>query len=468
MAIHPQFWPQFWVLVRNYHLLENGLLVQSPNVDLRVRSPQIIIRAISGDYMGEPRTLESATSLRNAVDETVYPYAAHGVYISGSNEDYFPLWICLQRNEPSQEGHVWVINLSSFEYLTLPISEICWVPTHEAADGKLFTVIGSPGKHGYAKETYLPTVAQELGFPEQAKFQLPASGLPGFTRLEPEKQEAFFKKQFMSIQERCKPRSRIAEWQLPWSRRENQWRQFYTTSDEDSEDPGFFKDDFSSDDESINPQLEEQQMSEDFCRCRCLYSDLGPTRLNPHPLHRHITDDDCNLGSSHRLHCIFAAHRPDHCVISSCSREQHKHCITLSTPSSLVDSVPTPIEHQGADVDATVDGTAIVAIEIDSDDDEFGARPLSDKPELPSTEPCPSDSESVPDGQDVEPWSAFAVPFSESWSMCPMVEFFPDTEGDLGWLDEPPDLVFNVDAAEHIMWNYPNISMTPEPPEIFP
>lgn len=151
-------------------------------------------------------------------------------------------------------------------------------------------------------------------------------------------------------------------------------------------------------------------------------------------------------------------------MISSCSREQHEHCITFSTPSSLIDSVPTPIEHQGADVDATVDETAIVAIEIDSDDDEFEVISLSDEPELPSSEPCPSDSERILHGQDMEPWSAFAVPFSESWPISPMAEFLPGTQGDLGWLDEPPDLVFDIDAAEHMMWNYPNIFMTPEPP----
>ncbi|KAH8156422.1 hypothetical protein CIB48_g11826 [Xylaria polymorpha] len=294
MAIHPQFWPQFWVLVRNYHLLENGLLVQSPHLDLRVRIPQIIIRAINGDYMGEPRPLESVTSLGNAVDRTVYRCAAHGVYISpGSNEGHFPLWVCLQRNELCQEGHVWVINLSDFEYLTVPISEICWVPTHEAADGKLFTVIGSPGKHGYAKETYLPTVAQELGFPEQAKFQLPASRLAGFTRLEPERQEAFFKKQFMSIQERCRPRSRVAERRLPWSRRGNQWRQFYTATDEDSEDPGFFKDDFSSDDESTIPPLQERigEMQEQISEAGSLGC-ISNRREDPHThvLHRVSAD----------------------------------------------------------------------------------------------------------------------------------------------------------------------------------
>ncbi|KAI0455748.1 hypothetical protein F5B21DRAFT_180767 [Xylaria acuta] len=462
MAIHPQFWPQFWVLVRNYRLLENSSLVQSPNVDLKARLPQIIIRAVDGDYMGEPRTLDAVTSLGDAIDGTVYRNAAHGVYISSeSHQGHFPLWVCLQRNERCRENHVWVLNLFNFKYLTVPIPKICWVPTHEAANGDLYTVISNPGKHGYSKEMYLPTVAQKIGLPEQASFKLPSSRLAGFTRLEPKAQEAFFKKQYMSIQERREITTR----QLSWSRRGNQRRQFHAASNEDLEIPEFFNDDFSSDEESTRPMIQErigkmqEQIAEGFCRCFCRYSDLGPTRLNPRPLHRHITDDDCNLGSSHRPHCIFAAHRLDHCVISG-SGEQHEHCVTYGTPSSLVDSVPTPpIEHQGADVNAMVDDTALVEIEIDSDDEELEIGDLSG-------EPCSRDNERVPDGQGPEPWSALAVPYPDSRPISPNVEFLPDSQGYLGMFDELSDLVFDMTAAQSMILNDPKVFMTPEPPEL--
>ncbi|KAI1748750.1 hypothetical protein F4782DRAFT_341623 [Xylaria castorea] len=472
MAIHPQFWPQFWVLVRNYRLLEKDLLVpvQSPNVDLRPKAPQIIIRAIDGDYMGEPRTLDAVTLLRDDIDGTVYRHAAHGVYISSEpHKDHFPLWVCLQRNERYQESHIWVLNLSNFKFLTVPVSKVCWVPTHEAANGDLYTVISSPGRHGYAKEMRLPTVAQQIGLPEQARFKLPSSSLAGFTRLEPERQEALFKKQYMSVQERCRARSGIATRQLPWSRREHQRGQFYAASSKDLENPGFLRDDFSSDEESTSSLLQEriertqEQIPEGSCRCFCPFSDLGPTCLNPRPLHRHVTDDDCNFGSSHRLHCIFAAHRPDHCVISG-SREIHEHCVIYGTPSSLVDSVPTPIEHRGADVNATADNTSIATIEIDSDDEELDIGSLSDELEFLSGESYSRDGEMVESSPDMELWSALSPPYPESRPISPVVEFLPDAQDDPEMSDD--DFIFDISAARGMMWNHPDILMTPEPPEM--
>ncbi|KAI0857785.1 hypothetical protein F4860DRAFT_333856 [Xylaria cubensis] len=469
MAIHPQFWPQFWVLVRNYRLLENGLLVrvQSPNVDLRATFPQIIVRAIDGDYMGEPRTLHTATLLRDDNDRTVYRHAAHGVYISSDpHKDHFPLWVCLQQNEGCRESHIRVLNLSNFEYLTVPVSKVCWVPTHEAADGDLYTVISSPGKHGYAKETYLPTVAQQIGLPEQAGFKLLPSSLAGFTRLGPERQEALFVKQYMSIQERFRARSRMPTRQVPWSRRESSRRRFYTASDRDSENYGFFKDDFSSDEESTSSLLQErieriqEKTPEGFCRCPCRFSDLGPTCLNPNPLHRHVTDDDCNFGSSHHLHCIFAAHRPDHCVISG-SREKHEHCVIYGTPSSLVDSVPPRTEQQEADVNAAVDNTAIVTIEIeDSDDEEVEIESLSDELGPLSSEPYSRDD------QDMEPWSDLSAPCPESRPSSPGVEFLSDPHDNSEMSDDLFEFVFDTSAPQGMTsWN-PSHFMTPEPPAI--
>ncbi|KAI0552272.1 hypothetical protein F4679DRAFT_84365 [Xylaria curta] len=469
MAIHPQFWPQFWVLVRNYRLLENGLLlpVQSPNVDLRVNFPQIIIRAIDGDYMGEPRTLDTTTFLRDDIDRTVYRHAAHGVYIpSEPHKDHFPLWVCLQRNERCRESQIQVLNLSNFEYLTVPVSKVCWVPTHETADGDLYTVISSPGKHGYAKEMFLPTVAQQIGHPEQARFKIVPSSLAGFTRLGPERQEALFTKQYMSIQERHRARSRMATRQVPWSRRESKRRRFYAATDRDSENYGFFKDDFSSDEESTSSLLQErmeriqEKTPEGFCRCPCPFSDLGPTCLNPNPLHRHVTDDACNFGSSHRRHCIFAAHRPDHCVISG-SRENHEHCVIYGTPSSLVDSVPARTEHQEADVSAAVDNTAVITIEIDSDDEDLEIDSLSDELGPLSSEPYSRDDEIM--DQDMEPWSAPSSPYPESRPISPGVEFLLDPHDDSEMSDDLLDFVFDTSATQSIMWN-PSILMTPEPP----
>ncbi|KAI1092895.1 hypothetical protein F5B19DRAFT_177458 [Rostrohypoxylon terebratum] len=62
--------------------------------------------------------------------------------------------------------------------------------------------------------------------------------------------------------------------------------------------------------------------------CDCRYPGLRPTYFDPSPSHRHVTDEECSLGSTHVNHCVFADHSPTKCVISI-SGEEHKCCVYL-------------------------------------------------------------------------------------------------------------------------------------------
>ncbi|GAP90202.2 hypothetical protein SAMD00023353_4200440 [Rosellinia necatrix] len=254
MAIHPLF----FVLVRNYRVLETNSLVQSPNLDLTARGPQqIIIRTIDGEHMGEPRALNDAGLLGDDTDRKAYRHAAHGVCTSiESHPNNFPVWVCLQR-QPCPPNHLWVLNLSNFEFLVVPITEVCWVPSHEAPNGDLYTTIGSPGKHGYEKETRLPMIVQKVGFPEQTRFDIPLSSLSGFERLQPGRQQTLFGYQSMKIQQARLARSRVT----PYHAQTN--RQLYRALPEDLPLPNFYQHDSSSDEsEDINPEPREEQVPE--------------------------------------------------------------------------------------------------------------------------------------------------------------------------------------------------------------
>ncbi|KAI1363325.1 hypothetical protein F5Y08DRAFT_242783 [Xylaria arbuscula] len=141
--------PLFWVLVRNYHLLGTNSLVQSPNIDLKAHKSPVIVREINGEYMGGPRTIDNLKLLGEDQNKKHYRHAAHGVAVSQEYADDFPVWVSLERNTNCPDNHLTVLNLFNFKFSIVPISTICWVPSHEAANRDLYTIIGSPGKHGY-------------------------------------------------------------------------------------------------------------------------------------------------------------------------------------------------------------------------------------------------------------------------------------------------------------------------------
>ncbi|KAJ8125647.1 hypothetical protein O1611_g7992 [Lasiodiplodia mahajangana] len=271
----------YLVLVRKYRLSKTNVLVESPNVDLNAQTPRIIIRTLDGEYKGEPRAIDDATSLRDDVDKRAYRDIAHGVYICAeSDAGNFPVWVCLERNsEHRQDKHISVLNLYRLEFSVVPLANICWVPSHKASNGDMHTIISDPGRHGYTKETFIPTIIQNIRFPEQAKFSHPPSSLPGFTRLGQKRRMELYNRQLMGMQEARTPRLG----RLP---------QLYTAINENSGLPWFVNDDLPSSDEE---------------------------NTNTCPLHRHSTDKQCHFSSMHRLHRIFASRTLEHCVTSSSS-----------------------------------------------------------------------------------------------------------------------------------------------------
>ncbi|KAI0423093.1 hypothetical protein F5X98DRAFT_3499 [Xylaria grammica] len=351
----------FWVPVRDYRLLHTKSLVQSPHINLEAKVPRVIIRAIDGEYVGEPRVIDDAAALADDINGKIYSHAAHGVCVSlESHADGFPVWVCLKRNEHCQENHVWVLNLFNSEFLVVPIANICWVPSHEAADGGLYTIIGDPGKHGY-QGSYLPAVTQELDLPRRAKLCLLPTDLPGFKRLEARRQQELFDRQYLNMKkdsEKCPKPDRLS---LQCLRQpEQQQQQPHAAVHGISKLPAFCEDPY-SDEERASPLPLNQiggiqgPVPEGYCRCFFgRYPDLGPTCLDPTPLHQHIMEDQCSLGSMHTVHCAFAAHRPEHCVIGG-STQGHTHCVTGGTHSPIVDPPYIYGEHQAGVANTGVD-----------------------------------------------------------------------------------------------------------------
>ncbi|KAI3335454.1 hypothetical protein F4824DRAFT_157265 [Ustulina deusta] len=449
--------PLFWVLVRNYRLLETNSLVQSPNVDLEAQGPRVIIREINGEYMEEPRVVNDIKLLGDDIDRKDYRHAAHGVYVSEEpHADNFPVWVCLKRNLHCQEYHLWVLNLYSFKFLVVPISKICWVPSHEAANGELYTIISSPGKRGY-KETRLPTIVQKIGIPEQAKYAVPLSSLPGLTKLEPRRQQEVFHQQYMTMKQGYRTRSRLTHLNL----RGLAQRQSHTAIDINLEFPEFCRNEYLySDEERASHLLQKssdetrKQVPEGFCRYPCCFSDLGPTSLNLNPLDIHVTDPQCDIGSIHRPRCIFATHRPERCVVGG------NHLM-------IVDPVSVIAEHQAANANITVNHIAAAETGTELNDDT-GFKSLPDELEHLVGQRCFSDSDRVLEDRDRQTWSTPDAPVSpESRQISPIVEFLPGLLEDLERTDNLPDPVLDITAIQGmVVLDYHAFLTTPEPPEM--
>ncbi|KAI0509236.1 hypothetical protein F5B22DRAFT_367569 [Xylaria bambusicola] len=307
----------FRTLVRNYRSLKTNSLVQSPNVELKAYKPPIIIREIKGEYMGEPHVINDIALLGDDNTGREYRYPAHGVVVSRKDADDFPVWVCLEQNEHLKPNHLRVFNLFTFKFLTVPISTICWVPSHKARDDELYTMIGSPGRHGY-KEIRLPMIVQKLGLPSQAKFAVPASSIP-LTKLEQNQQHALFDKQYKSI--------KLLYGVCPLMKTDiygiRQWPS-YTTFNRAVQFPRLYHQDHILNIQENTGYVRQNSISElqrqrpeVFCRCSCRYPGLRPTYVDRSPLHKHITDGQCSLESSHQAHCVFATHRLVHCVAGS-------------------------------------------------------------------------------------------------------------------------------------------------------
>ncbi|KAI1289119.1 hypothetical protein F5Y03DRAFT_63570 [Xylaria venustula] len=454
--------PLVWVLVRDYILLKTNSLVQSPSVDLRAHNPPIIIRGINGDYLEEPRIVDDIALLGDDFNRKDYRHAAHGVCFSREFHAFdFPVWVCLERNVNIQEYHLWVLNLYSFKFLEVPISTICWIPSHVAANGELYTVIGSPGKHGY-KETRLPTIRQTPGLPEQAKFAVPFSNLPGLTKLEPERQQDLFYQQYMSTKQGHKTH------QNPDLSKRRHPHKIIS-----SELPGFCRgDDYISGDEEIVGGLDQasvgeiwQRIPEEFPHCTGSYLKLGPASLTLNLLHWHVKNSQCDLGSAHQSHCILA-HRPVRCVISG---PNHEHCVFSAGTIVVANSMATNVEHLAAGSNTAADHNAAAETESNLDDEEVDSQFLLNELERFTGQHCFRDSDKAHEDRDLQIWSTQHTPESlESRQVSPVIDWFPKTPENQEILDILPDPCLHFTSAiQGTVVDYDAFITTPEPPEIF-
>ncbi|KAI1488381.1 hypothetical protein F5X96DRAFT_85146 [Biscogniauxia mediterranea] len=336
----------FSVLVRDYHWSKNNYRVQSPNLDLNSTASNFIIRPLQGNNKDESRIVDPASDLRDDIKDEAYQTEAHGVFISATREsDYFPVWVPIQGNnvDKKKENETYVVNLNSYDALNVDVAQICWIPSYEAPDGKLYTAIGTR-KMGH--DEMIICILQQTGFPRQAKFELvPTSVLSRCKNIDEARKQQLFHFQLTvtnmpyRLQEPVMTlvsQIFVSPYRLNCGR-----RQFQDILDENVNIPrhiarcfgGDFLDvtvdDNDSDSTHEDPSVHQVGTPNQPYVCGCKYSDLGPTLLNRHPPHTHVKDDECPLGSGHSKHCIFANHRLGHCVIPSAipgSNEAHNHC----------------------------------------------------------------------------------------------------------------------------------------------
>ncbi|KAI0019078.1 hypothetical protein F4780DRAFT_466403 [Xylariomycetidae sp. FL0641] len=326
------------VRVRDYHWSKHKLLVQSPVLSLADKTRKVIVRPLEGKLKKEA-TIVAATDLKDDVDGPVYETEAHGLLVTGASEAHSsPVWVPVQCGKaPVKENQTRIINLTTLEDSIVPIAQVCWLANSRAPDGALCTIIGAQRTlrlQRQQSESSVMVLLQQVGSPQKAGFALLATSiLSAHTKLDEAQQRCLFDVQYQALQKQPGPLPPFGT------------RQSYTNSKSHRPQQtaivrgvlGPYRSPFVNRNDSIDFVHSESESSEDGdvedelpaaptkYTCECKYADLGPTYRNLRPAHRHVTDEQCSRGAKHRNHCVFAEHRPQHCVISG-SSEQHEHC----------------------------------------------------------------------------------------------------------------------------------------------
>ncbi|KAI5922310.1 hypothetical protein F4810DRAFT_291796 [Camillea tinctor] len=347
------------VIVRDYHWSKNNYRVQSPNLDLRSNALNFIVRPLQGNNKDESWIVDPKLDLRDDIKSDAYLTEANGLFIpTTSDTGYFPVWVPVQGGNVERKGgnETFVVNLKTFEGLFVPVDKICWIPSHEASDdsGNLYTVIGTR-KMGHNDTTIC--FSQQYGLPGQAKFELlPPSVLSACNKLDEARQQRLFEFQLevkhMSHRVRGSVMAILSRIFVSPYRLNKGRRPLQAIFDERMNISRYIArcgggdfldaevDDSDVDSTNDHPTTDRQEPANQRYTCGCKYLDLGPTYLTRYPPHTHIKDDECPLGSNHTKHCIFADHRPNHCVIPS-SHEPHHHCphfVSSCDPGSISSS----------------------------------------------------------------------------------------------------------------------------------
>ncbi|KAI1380010.1 hypothetical protein F4677DRAFT_301719 [Hypoxylon crocopeplum] len=331
----------YHISVRNYHWSHQNTVVQSPVLNLISPVPSLIVRPLEGIDRDEPRIINNVVDLRDDIHDDAYQDEAHGVFISTDSQgiDPFPVWVPVNYHK-CEENEVHVVNLKTFEATNIPIAHICWVPGLEAPDGNLYTIIGAPREMLRAMQVIV--LVQKIGCPKDVKLTfLEPSVLAGYKEIGDVRKKKLFEIQLIALRTESGPPSEITLgayrlYSSPYrhDRDRHSLDQILVGDFEIPRPPRFdygSHDSFdsSSDDDSLYDAPICVSLVESPNRpysCDCRYADLHPTSYNPRPNHRHGTDDECDLGSTHVKHCIFADAAPDKCVIPG-SGEPHRHCI---------------------------------------------------------------------------------------------------------------------------------------------
>ncbi|KAI1212543.1 uncharacterized protein F4807DRAFT_340586 [Annulohypoxylon truncatum] len=331
---------EYRVSVRNYHWSHQNTLVRSPILDLTVPLPTLIVQPLEGSNKQEPRVLSNPAELRDDIRGDIYEAEAHGVIIpTDTLIDKSPVWVPIHSYR-CKENEVYVVNLATFEASNVPIAHICWVPGYKAPDGKLYTIVGAPRKQ--LRETRILVLAQQVGFPREAKFiSIDPALLASYDEITQGQKKALFDIQLRYIRTRSSPPSMLLSngyrvFSSP-DRFGNNRRSLEEVLFEDLQVPRHTHSicssqssfDSSNDDDSLYDKPTYVSLVEAPKRpytCGCKFPGLRPTYFDPNPSHRHGTDEECSLGAAHAKHCVFADHTPTVCVVFG-PGEEHEHCI---------------------------------------------------------------------------------------------------------------------------------------------
>ncbi|KAI1801588.1 hypothetical protein F4811DRAFT_457420 [Daldinia bambusicola] len=332
----------YHVPVRNYHWAHQNIVVQSPILSLDSSVEDLIVRPLEGVNRNEPRIVSSVSDLNDDIFEGEYQAEAHGVFISTDSEkiDHYPIWVTVHGHECGK-NEIYAANLITLKASNIPVAHVCWVPCLEAPDGNLYTVIGAPRKT--FGTTRVLTITQPLGFPKESKLALldPVE-LNSYKQIGDYQKRSLFEVQRTAMRRDRRPSPLLLNafrvFLSPY-RHDHGRLTLRDIIEKNHGSPRSYSSDCSSqtlsdssdDDDFIYTRPAYASIVDARSRpytCDCRYAALRPTCFNPRPSHRHVTDNECCLGSSHIKHCIYADHAPTQCLVSS-SEEQHRHCIPV-------------------------------------------------------------------------------------------------------------------------------------------
>lgn len=515
----------YHIPVRDYYWPAGSITVQCPLRDLDTTCDSPIIRPLAGVNKGEPRFVDKITDLVDQGPSQTYETEAHGVLVpTDSILKRIPVWVPF-RQQPAQQcvnppskhekkssvsaaaESVLVADLNTSSRLQARLDRICWVPSHEAPDGRICTVIASQLTVGRKKMSHV--LVQSIESPGSAKFVLlTTQELAGFSEIDENRKKQLFEVQMMMVLRQKRSLSpslknalrlvlvsqpRAASKRLLWDCLDEDMAVPRCSGSETSE--GSFWEDVDSDLESacdsppssVTTRVTTVSDTSDLpllgiplgifyanhccvlqvpCKCACTL--LWPTLDDPYPQHRHILDHECYSGCLHEDHCVFAEHSPTLCIMTS---SRHRHCLVRPQAGiASVSSLDTTIEcSQG---EATEKSSQMSSSSIE----QLGTPSALDETPISETVSCQELADDLPDILDLRnttwmPYDSLMYPAApsprgRSPAECSIFNIDGDFASDLG-ADMAPTQGFakqpNAGRGSQVAIHD---CQTPEPPDL--